>query len=942
MGKGGQKMNRKEPEVARFRAVFDTPPEAVPAGNVDVSGNGRWKIWLDAGTRIDAPILGNGDMTAAFAGPCEYPQFYVSTNDFWQMESAANWEFYHDDDWAKRDPAVCLGSPKPVGRIVFTVPALKNAGYHVEQDFLTATTKAVYQMTDGHNLTMESYVAAEENLLVLRFLSDVDLPLSFEFRFPDEIGKGCDVGADIYGTGEDLTCTEAVPAAANGQNGAKNSINTDAGSTENRSADAEDTGNSAQSMVSGTPEVNNILHGMYTGLTGGRPVQVKNYRDGVISGYREFSDRTDKPVRDGFAACFVPEDGAEDSRNRLAGAHDYLPEPTMLKAGQEAFFVLVLRSWDKFSRPYEYALSRARWITRKDLAEVRNRHLAHWRKFWSVSEIHLDDPLLEQRYYLCQYMLGSLSGDPEFPPNIQGISTFDRMAWNGNYKINYNHQSPYLNLLASGHFREADTHDAPYLAMLDLTREMSRRLAGHEGAYYPLGLGPQGMVSEALLLHMKSPAIHGALNMLMRWSYTYDAAYAEKIYPFLVSVADFWENDLVLREDGYHVVGDGMHERVTSDVMKNGLPEDPCNTLGYLRTFFRILPMISRQLGVDEERCEKWEKIAENIAPYPVGTIRDIHDNPTLWDEGDTKLTDLLPEEDLDARVFYDEGKGGKWSLHFPGNVMQIYPGNAVGLGSDPEELETARNTIRIHSEMEHALAEKRYQAKQSAPAEQISEADRPVVWKGAVQAKAVSEEALQENTAEEQNVKEEDTRRKEWKEKYLREEYLERDGAWNSTNLSCLFFPAAARVGYDPDEIWQELTGRIRYLGLPNGFFRGNPHGIENLNTVPATMQEMMLQSQDGVIRIFPDWPVETHPNASFRGFCAFGAFRVSAVLADGEVKEVQVQSLAGSRLRVANPWPGKSFRLFHSQTEKEEICFGEEAESDTFAGELLVLSCL
>ena len=79
--------------------------------------------------------------------------------------------------------------------------------------------------------------------------------------------------------------------------------------------------------------------------------------------------------------------------------------------------------------------------------------------------------------------------------------------------------------------------------------------------YYPLGLGPHGLVSEALLLHMKSPAIHGALNMIYRYGITEDEAYAQKVYPYLRGVADFWEKDLVCRDGVYHVVGDGMHER---------------------------------------------------------------------------------------------------------------------------------------------------------------------------------------------------------------------------------------------------------------------------------------------------------------------------------------------------------------------------------------------
>ena len=110
--------------VERNRAVFTEAPTAVPDGNVDVSGGGRWKIWQNAGTKIDAPILGNGDLLAAVAGDGRYPQFWFTTNDFWQMESAANWEFFHDNSSAKCDPAVSGGSPRPVGRMVFDIPAM--------------------------------------------------------------------------------------------------------------------------------------------------------------------------------------------------------------------------------------------------------------------------------------------------------------------------------------------------------------------------------------------------------------------------------------------------------------------------------------------------------------------------------------------------------------------------------------------------------------------------------------------------------------------------------------------------------------------------------------------------------------------------------------------------------------------------------------------------
>lgn len=806
--------------IERNKSVFLTPPVAVPDGNVDVSGGGRWKIWQNAGTKIDAPILGNGDLLAAVAGNARYPQLWFSTNDFWQMESAANWEFFHDNSVAKCDPAVGGGSPRPIGRMVFDIPEMEGAQWHTEQQFSTATTVTTLTDKKGKRCFMKSWAAAVENILVIEFETEKDLEIEYDFYFPDELGKGCETAADIWGYGES----------------------------------------------------DNIQNGMFVGLVTGKPLQVKKIGGGIVSGYSQFSDYVDMPVKAGFAGCFLKEQNPDkiDMRDRNTCKK--------LKKGEKAIFVLPVRSWAKCSRPYEYAFSRARWINRENIKDLRERHLAWWKKFWSVSEISLDDPIIEQRYYLSKYMLASLSRDPEYPPNILGISTFDRPAWNGNYKINYNHQSPYLNLMVSGHFAQSDPHDAPYLKLMEISDEMCKRLLKHDGLYYPLGLGPHGMVSEALILHMKSPALHGALNMIFRYGITEDEDYAEKVYPFLRGVADFWEKDLVLRDGVYHVTGDGMHERTEENIRENGEPEDPVNTLGYLKTFFSWMPRISEALNLDAEKRDKWRTISENLAPYPKGTVRDIQNNPTLWKEVDVKLEELLPEELLDTEIFYDEGIGGKWSFHFPGNIMQIYPGSAIGLGSIPEELEVARNTVHIHAMAENALGKYEYE-----------------------------KECRKTGTVPEKN------------------QHFYKAGAFNASNLSCLFFTAAVRVGYDPDIIWNEMKDMILQRGLPNGFLKENPHGIEQLNTVTDAIQEMMMQSYEGIIRIFPVWPRKNHPNAYFRGFRAWGGFEVDAGLKNGVIEQVTVLSHKGHICKIENPWPGKPVKIVYEFGRDDEICSGK-----------------
>ncbi len=74
-----------------------------------------------------------------------------------------------------------------------------------------------------------------------------------------------------------------------------------------------------------------------------------------------------------------------------------------------------------------------------------------------------------------------------------------------------------------------------------------------------------------------------------------------------------------------------------------------------------------------------------------------------------------------------------------------------------------------------------------------------------------------------------------------------------------------------------------------------------ENLS-LPAVLNESMLQSYDGVIRLFPN--TKNLGRARFRNLRAAGAFLVSASWDGKTVSEVALRSEKGARARVASPW--------------------------------------
>ncbi len=157
----------------------------------------------------------------------------------------------------------------------------------------------------------------------------------------------------------------------------------------------------------------------------------------------------------------------------------------------------------------------------------------------------------------------------------------------------------------------------------------------------------------------------------------------------------------------------------------------------------------------------------------------------------------------------------------------------------------------------------------------------------------------------------------------------------WIDNNGSNSFFPAAVRVGYDPDTILTKMHQYIEHT-YPNGFQLDNPHGIENLSTIPNTINEMLCMGHGGVIRVFPVWP--KNRDASFHSLRTYGAFLVSGELKEGEVQYVKINSEKGRHCTLENPWPGESVSM-SSNRNGEQVLKGDRLMFGTIEGETVIL---
>jgi alpha-L-fucosidase 2 len=91
---------------------------------------------------------------------------------------------------------------------------------------------------------------------------------------------------------------------------------------------------------------------------------------------------------------------------------------------------------------------------------------------------------------------------------------------------------------------------------------------------------------------------------------------------------------------------------------------------------------------------------------------------------------------------------------------------------------------------------------------------------------------------------------------------------------------------------------------------FRYRPFTLEGNFAAAAGLQEMLLQSYSGTIRLFPAVPADWK-DISFKTLRAEGAFLVSAELKDGQTQTVTIISEKGGACRLENPFGKNNYEL-------------------------------
>lgn len=477
---------------------------------------------------------------------------------------------------------------------------------------------------------------------------------------------------------------------------------------------------------------------------------------------------------------------------------------------------IAVRSHRDGSDPRVLVQSLMTGLDGSDLTTRIAAHAEHWRGFWLRGRVELpDEPVLARFRRASLAHLGSAARPDAWAPGLYGPwVTTDEPAWHGDYHLNYNFQAPIQGLWTADHPELALAH----LHALSAATPIFRRYAAAAslpGLFAPVALGPDGILPEGGgAWNQRGNALHCAIPFIKHCRATGDRGFLAAIaYPFLRGVADYWEAWLQPDEAGIlHIrnataheipagwpeVGTLTHESLLPRDRHRLLRDDPLPDLVHLRVLFTALIAFATELGIDGERVSRWQAILERLAPLPEVDLSD-----------GTRAFGLHAGID---HVFAPD--------HVPSHC--VFPGLLIGIGSDPRQVELARNTLRA--------------------------AD-----------------------------------------------------AWRQTNAFSLVLPAAVRVGYPG--IVDLLRETIAEFTIANGMVVTNPRhgGIETCGAMCA-VDDLLLQSQHGVIRLFPVW--DRQRPAAFEGLRTDGAFLVSGACSGGRMKDVRIRSERGGVCALAGEW--------------------------------------
>jgi hypothetical protein len=492
-----------------------------------------------------------------------------------------------------------------------------------------------------------------------------------------------------------------------------------------------------------------------------------------------------------------------------------------------------------------------------------------WSAYWALSGVELGNAELEEVWYRNLYFMNCATAAGVTCPGLFANWSYGDIgtAWHGDYHMNYNTQQPFWMCFSANHL---DKH-LPYVDLVDHLMPVSKSWAkdyyGLRGAYFPHSAYPVEMNIPAY----PSPEWGWEIcetpwtvqSLWWHYQYSQDVTFlAERAFDPIKQAVLFLVDYLLRPEASGPQWGDDYY---------HVFPTCPPELFG-LKPGFRHNADAQADLTLIRFLLKAYLDAVEvlNVTDSESDLLAQVRD----------VLAHLVPDpvaaSPVDGGVVYTAAPGADPGLvhNCPANLMNVFPGDEIGLGSDPTSLDTARRTLAIHR----------------------NEGGNDVVF---------------------MNVQ-----------------------AARLARLDVAKFTRQCRYCKQPNGTYADMVNQVhgRYSDeTPFNFMA--PMGIwfENFG-LPFVINECLLQSHDGTIRLFPNWPADQ--SASFETLRTVGAFLVSSAITNGNVAFVRIASERGGMARLLSPWAKAAVSVWRNGMLTESVQLGDVLQIATQAGDVVTLT--
>jgi hypothetical protein len=524
------------------------------------------------------------------------------------------------------------------------------------------------------------------------------------------------------------------------------------------------------------------------------------------------------------------------------------------------------------------------------LSPLYAAHCAEWKAFWLRSLMECGDDYLDNLWHVTMYYLNS-SQRGAYPGRFSnGLWAWNRDVQPWTYYYHWDQQTLYWPLNAAGHHDLVDTYLQFRFMTLPMARRAARDLFGVDGAFVSdvsERRGYYGLVEK----DNHTPVMEIALDFWRQYRYTGDREFLlHRALPYMIDAALFLESRFHLEEDGCY------HAEEGTALEGNIIFRDVVSEIVYGRALFPAVLAALADAGLHHAHADRWQYISEHLVPLPVMQAEEqllAHDAMGWRFALGPFKGEWTPSNDLLA-VGYRVDQGGtviamQPMQHdrppLPGvhelipliettflpqyndmecvdvmpevEYLSVFPAGLIGLANQGSPLYTAAANI----------------VKLCAPGS--GGYDRiPIV----LARLGLGREAWQIIA----------TMPHRW------QCYCNGFGHnnWGMKADHTVRF----RLNYPLDTADSSMQTRFPCYSWP---FRHT--SMESMSVLACAMNEALLQSHEGIIRIAP--AVREGQQARFT-LHAIGGFVVSAEVADGKPTWVHLHSLYGACCRVAFPW--------------------------------------